>query len=81
MGFTGTTSHSIPLNMKFTAEQPEDVDRYIEKELGAGRLAGPFLTPLFNNFQRSPIGLVKKRNILTYSEPVNASGLVNQRSN
>ena len=47
--------------MTSTLKHPEEVDRHIEKELKAGRIAGPFKEPPFVKFQSSPIGLVEKK--------------------
>ena len=40
---------------------PDLLDSHIQKELEAGRVAGPYSFPPFNHFQCSPIGLVEKK--------------------
>ena len=61
VGFEGTTNNTVPQNLKSALEMPELVTAHIQKELDAGRLAGPFSEPPFENFQCSPIGLVEKK--------------------
>ena len=61
VGFEGTTNNSIPKNLKSALDMPDLVTEHIKKELEAGRLAGPFTQPPFDNFQCSPLGLVEKK--------------------
>ena len=37
------------------------VERKLAKELALGRIAGPFLSPPFVNYQSSPLGIVPKK--------------------
>ena len=61
VGFDGKTNNSIPENLSSAKDRPEFVSQHIQKELEAGRLAGPFKSPPFEEFQCSPIGLVEKK--------------------
>ena len=61
VGFSGKTNSDIPKNLKSAMEFPDSVDKLVEKELLAGRIAGPFSKPPFKEFQCSPIGLVLKK--------------------
>ena len=48
-------------NLKSACENPTVVWEKINKEIIAGRVAGPFSLPPFENFRVSPIGLVPKK--------------------
>lgn len=48
-------------NLSSAAQFPAIVLDKIDKEVKAGRVEGPFLTPPFPNFRVSPLGLVKKK--------------------
>lgn len=48
-------------NLPTALEQPSVVTANLMKEVALGRVAGPFPTPRFPNFQVSPIGLVPKK--------------------
>ena len=48
-------------NLKSAIENPMIVSEKISKEISAGRVAGPFAEPPFENFRTSPIGLVPKK--------------------
>ena len=48
-------------NLLSAQQHPEVVDRYIDKELSAHRLAGPFSQPPFPSFRISPLGVVPKK--------------------
>ena len=49
-------------NLRSASENPTAVDAKLQRELGAGRLAGPFTSPPFKNFRVSPpLGLVPKK--------------------
>ena len=61
IGFEGKTNNEIPKNLKSSVQMPHLVSEHIEKELKLGRIAGPFDSPPFSNFQCSPVGLVEKK--------------------
>ena len=48
-------------NLKSTLENPQIVSLKLQKELEAGRIAGPFTSPPFKNFRCSPLGIVPKK--------------------
>ncbi|XP_077977132.1 uncharacterized protein LOC144432735 [Glandiceps talaboti] len=48
-------------NLKSALANPEIVQKKLQKELEAGRLAGPFLSPPFPVFRVSPLGVVPKK--------------------
>ena len=48
-------------NMTSCFENPEVVNEHLQSEIEAGRIAGPFDEPPFQNFQINRIGLVKKK--------------------
>ena len=47
--------------MRSALDNPDAVDSKLDKELEAGRLAGPFSRPPLENFCVSPLGLVPKK--------------------
>ena len=49
-------------NLPTAFAKPDIVSSNLVNEISLGRLAGPFDTPPFRNFQVSPIGLVPKKN-------------------
>ena len=48
-------------NLKSAKENIDILQTKIDREIAAGRVAGPFHTPPFENFRVSPLGLVPKR--------------------
>ena len=48
-------------NLKRILAQPEIARMKLRKECDAGRIVGPFKTPPFANFRRSPLGVVPKK--------------------
>ena len=52
--------------MASCSDFPDKVSDHIQKELEAGRIAGPFQTPPFLNFQCSPVGLIEKKEVGKY---------------
>lgn len=48
-------------NLISAIQHPDVVDAKLAKEIEAGRLAGPFLSPPFTNFRVSPLGVVPKK--------------------
>ena len=61
VGFVGTPLSKHVHNLKSTDEHPQAVQDYIDKELKAGRMEGPFLQPPFPKYQMSPVGVVLKK--------------------
>lgn len=47
-------------NLKSALENPQIVSLKLQKELEAGRIAGPFPSPPFKNVRSSPLGIVPK---------------------
>ena len=66
IGFRGQRTHRFSKNLPTASSNPTSVSSNLANEVSLGRMAGPFDTPPFQNFQISPIGLVPKR-ILTNS--------------
>jgi hypothetical protein len=60
LGHTGERKELHSKNLKSARENPSLVQDKINKELKAGRLAGPFTEAPFDDFCSSPIGLVPK---------------------
>ena len=48
-------------NLRSALEAPLVVNAKLEKELSAGRIAGPFHAPPFHDFVSSPLGIVPKK--------------------
>ena len=62
LGFRGTVLNDKNVkNLTSAFDHPAIVLEAINKELQAGRFAGPFSVPPFKSFQVSPIGLVPKK--------------------
>lgn len=61
VGFQGKVTSIVHKNLKSAALQPQVVDQHIKKEISAGRMHGPFVSPPFPQFQCSPVGLVEKK--------------------
>lgn len=61
VGFSGEVNSQVPKNLKSAYDMPEVINKKIEKEILAGRIAGPFKKPPFKEFQCSPIGVVPKK--------------------
>lgn len=53
-------------NLVSAYQFPNIVDEKLQKEIKAGRIAGPFETRPFENFHASPLGIVKKKLPGTY---------------
>ena len=63
LGHRGTTTNDLKVkNLTSASKNPKEIHKALNKELQAGRLAGPFKEPPFTHFQISPIGLVPKKN-------------------
>lgn len=61
LNYEGPRVSSESKNIKSALEHPEIVLKKLEKELAAGRIAGPFVSPPFATLRVSPIGLVPKK--------------------
>ena len=61
IGYRGPRVPRFSRNLPTALYQPHVVTANLMKEVALGRVAGPFPTPPFPNFQVSPIGLVPKR--------------------
>ena len=62
IGFQGQRGPRFSKNLPTAFANPDIVSSNLAAEVSLGRMAGPFDTPPFKNFQVSPIGLVPKRN-------------------
>lgn len=61
IGFFGRCSPRFSRNLPTALAQPDIVKANLDKEVSLGRVAGPFSTLPFPNFQVSTMGLVPKR--------------------
>lgn len=61
IGYQGSRCFRSSANLKSASEQTDEVDKKINKEVEAGRVAGPFPSTPFKNLQISPIGIVPKK--------------------
>lgn len=61
LNYTGPRKTRLSKNLKSIAEFPEIAQQKIQKEIDAGRVAGPFNTCPIPNIQISPIGVVPKK--------------------
>lgn len=59
--FTGLRVAMDSGNLKSARERPDVVAAKIQKELAAGRIAGPFTAPPMPNLRVSPLGVVPKK--------------------
>ena len=59
--FQGIRESSQNKNLLSVIQNPTVVDAKIAKELAAGRLAGPFVSPPMSPFIVSPLGVVSKK--------------------
>ena len=59
--YEGEEGPLLAQNSPSTQQNPQAVQANIDKELLAGRIAGPFKEPPFPNFKSSPIGLIPKK--------------------
>lgn len=59
--FSGTRQFRLSKNLQSARDHPNILANKIAVELEAGRVAGPFATPPFDNLQISPLGLVPKK--------------------
>lgn len=61
INFHGERNNTLSPNLKSAKEHSNIIRRKLLKEAAGGRIAGPFLTPPFQNFKVSPIGVVPKK--------------------
>lgn len=61
VGYTGPRVPRFCKNLPTALAQPDIVTSNLAKEVALGRIAGPYDSPPFTNFQVSPIGLVPKK--------------------
>lgn len=61
VGFVGERHSFESPNLQSALEQPHIVISKLNKELEAGRIAGPFAIPPFPNFRCSPLGIAPKK--------------------
>ena len=61
IGYTGPRVPRFCKNLPTALAQPDIVTSNLAKEVALGRIAGPYDSPPFPNFQVSPIGLVPKK--------------------
>ena len=61
--FQGIRESSQAKNLSSVIQNPTVVDAEIAKELAAGRLAGPFVSPPISPFIVSPLGVVPKNHL------------------
>ncbi len=62
IGFEGQRAPRFSRNLPTALADPSVVTSNLAHEISLGRVAGPFDSPPFPNFQVSPIGLVPKKN-------------------
>ena len=60
VGYLGPQFAHLATNLASASWQPEVIDTALQKECKAGRILGPFQTPLLPNFHTSGLGLVPK---------------------
>ena len=60
--YTGPRKSRLSKNSISINKNPEEVRKQIFKEVSAGRIAGPYLKPPFDNLIVSPISLISKKN-------------------
>ena len=51
----------IANHLSTALEKPQVIDNHLEKEIGLGRMAGPFSTPPYDRMQASGLGVVPKK--------------------
>ena len=61
INYLGTPSLRFSNNHPSVSHHKDVVERKLAKELALGRIAGPFLSPPFVNYQSSPHGIVPKK--------------------
>ena len=61
VGYTGPHKPRVSRNLISAIQHPEVVSGNLRKELGLGRVAGPFNSPPLSNLQYHPVGVVPKK--------------------
>ena len=61
LNYTGPREATESKNLKSAIEKADIVQQKINKEIAAGRVAGPFVQKPLSNLRTSPIGLVPKK--------------------
>ena len=61
IGYNGPRIFRFSKNLPTALKNPEKITENLEKELQLGRVAGPFSSPPFPNFQVSPLGIIPKK--------------------
>ena len=59
--FQGKQHGQFSLNLQSALQNPEIVDRKLDKEICEGRIRGPFVQPPFYNLKVSPLGVIPKK--------------------
>ena len=59
--FSRDTSWPLFIEPAISIENPEIVDRKLDKEICEGRIQGPFVQPPFYNLKVSPLGVIPKK--------------------
>ena len=83
MGFRGNAPQSFQKNLPTASANPDIVSSNLSTEVSLGRMAGPFVTPPFQNFQVSRIVSAPKKNsnkfrtIFHLSYPKSGSNSIN----
>ena len=58
--FQRTRHGQFSSNLQSALQNPEIVDRKLDKEICEGRIRGPFVQPPFYNLKVSPLGVIPK---------------------
>ena len=61
IGYNGPRNFRLSKNLPTALKNPEKITENLEKEVQLGRVAGPFSSPPFPNFQVSPLGIIPKK--------------------
>ena len=62
LGYAGPDLNVHMANLTSASIKPEVTQKLLDKEISAGRIAGPFPKPPFDTMRINPIGLVPKKN-------------------
>ena len=73
IGFEGPERCSVANNMSSATQHKTVIQQYIDKEVLAGRIKGPFPEPPFQFFRCSPIGVTPKKDPNKYRMIMNLS--------
>ena len=61
IGYTGPRSDQVSPNLISAAQHPEVVSLNLQKEIGLGRVAGPYPSPPLPKFQCHSVGVIPKK--------------------